>query len=142
MERNIVENCPFCYPNVEETLKTFRDKGYKLGVCTNKPIAPTKTVLDAVNLTGYFDTILGGDSLPVRKPDAAPLHKAFENLGDRSRRLYVGDSEVDCQTARAAKVPFAIFTEGYRKTPIENLPHDFAFSDFAALPAFVENGLR
>lgn len=51
--------------------------------------------------------------------------------------VYVGDSEVDAETAARAGLSFAIFTEGYRKTPMADLPHDMAFDDFALLPGIV-----
>ena len=54
-----------------------------------------------------------------------------------TRQLLVGAGTVlDAETARAAGISFALFTEGYRKTPISDLPHDFAFSDFAVLSEY------
>ena len=79
----------------------------------------------------------GGDSLPVNKPDPAPLAACFKGLG-QSGGLYVGDSEVDAETAHAAGIPFALFTEGYRKTPVAALPHAYSFSDFSKLPDIVQ----
>jgi phosphoglycolate phosphatase len=55
--------------------------------------------------------------------------------------VYVGDSETDAATAEAAGVPFLLFTEGYRLTPLAELPHTAAFSDFAALPGLVDQVL-
>ncbi len=51
--------------------------------------------------------------------------------------IYVGDSEVDAETADRADVPFLLFTEGYRKTPVAELPHAAAFDEFDALPGIV-----
>ena len=81
---------------------------------------------------------MGGDSLPVRKPDPAPLHLAISNLGASvDTVVYVGDSEVDAQTAERAGVAFLLFTQGYRKTPVEDLYHSHAFDDFADVPGLV-----
>src|SRR3546814_19273576 len=52
---------------------------------------------------------------------------------------YVGDSEVDAATAAAVGVPFLLFTEGYRKTPVEALPHRPRFDRFLDLPGLLEN---
>lgn len=52
--------------------------------------------------------------------------------------LYVGDSEVDAETADRAGVPFALFTQGYRKTPVAQLVHRYTFDDFRDLAAIVE----
>jgi len=124
------------YPDVEAALIALKAKGHILGICTNKPIRPTHAVLRHLKLDGYFDTFWGGDSLPTHKPDPAPLYAAFEALGD-GPMLYVGDSDVDAGTAVNAKVPFLLFTEGYRKQPVADMPHDVAFSDFADLPGIV-----
>ena len=59
---------------------------------------------------------------------------AFAAMGE-GPMLYVGDSEIDAETAARAGVPFLLFTEGYRRSPPEAIPHDAAFADFAALPA-------
>ncbi|OIQ65856.1 beta-(1--_2)glucan export ATP-binding/permease protein NdvA [mine drainage metagenome] len=42
------------------------------------------------------------------------------------------------ETAQRAALPFAIFSQGYRKTPISELPHDASFDDFAELPAVLD----
>jgi phosphoglycolate phosphatase len=73
----------------------------------------------------------------VRKPDPAPLHHVIERLGGGAA-IYVGDSEVDAETAARASVPFLLYTEGYRKSPVEALPHTHAFSDWARVPELVE----
>lgn len=124
------------YAGVAQALKDLRAQGHALGICTNKPLAPCRAVLDHLGLSVHFATVWGGDSLAVRKPDPAPLRAALEALGE-GPCLFVGDSEVDAQTAVAAGVPFALFTEGYRKSPVHEIPHRAAFSDFAELPARV-----
>lgn len=124
------------FPYLMEQLEVLRAKGFALGVCTNKPAAPTHDILNAFGISDMFDVVVGGDALPVRKPDPAPLLHAFEQM-NASQRLYVGDSEVDAETSQRAGVPFALFTEGYRKGPIETLPHAFAFADFRDLQGIV-----
>ncbi|MGV6811858.1 MAG: phosphoglycolate phosphatase [Brevirhabdus sp.] len=128
------------YAGVEDALKALKAEGHILGICTNKPINPCRAVLEHLRLDGYFDTFWGGDSLPVHKPDPAPLFAAFEALGD-GPMLYVGDSDVDAETAQRAKVPFFLYTEGYRKQPVAEMPHDVAFDDFAALPGLMADML-
>ena len=125
------------YPSVIAALEDLRGAGHRLGICTNKPIKPTMTVLRHLSMDHHFETFVGGDSLTVHKPDPAPLFAAFKDLGSGDR-IYVGDSEVDAGTALAAQVPFFLFTEGYRKKPIEELPHKTAFSNFSALASLVD----
>lgn len=125
------------YPHVLEVMEALTASGHRLGICTNKPIGPTRSVLAHLGLAQFFPVVFGGDSLPVRKPDPAPLRAAFEALGD-GPCTYVGDSEVDAETAARAGVPFFLFTEGYRKTPVEQLYHTATFDNFADLPAMLE----
>ncbi|NNU80842.1 phosphoglycolate phosphatase [Halovulum dunhuangense] len=124
------------YPGVEAALAALLDAGHVLGICTNKPEAPARAILKHFGMADLFPVVVGGDSLPVRKPDPAPLRTAYAALG-AAPMLYVGDSEVDADTAAAAGLPFALFTEGYRKSPVAALRHDFAFDHFDALPAHV-----
>lgn len=124
------------YGGVEDALTDLQNGGHALGICTNKPLAPCNAVLDHLGLARFFETVWGGDSLPVHKPDPAPLHAAFSALGE-GPCIYVGDSEVDAQTAVSASVPFLLYTEGYRKTSVEDIPHTAAFNDWRALPPLV-----
>jgi phosphoglycolate phosphatase len=122
------------YPGVEALLTALGRRGVALGLCTNKPGRPTAKVLSALGWSDLFRVVVAGDTLPVMKPDPAPLRHALAALGARDP-LYVGDSEVDAETAKAAATPFALFTEGYRRGPAEAMAADFAFADYAALSA-------
>jgi len=83
-----------------------------------------------------FDTVVGGDSLSVSKPDAAPLIAAFDALPP-NLKVYVGDSEVDASTAQNAEIPFLLYTEGYRKTAIDQIAHAGSFSDYMQLEELI-----
>ena len=61
-----------------------------------------------------------------------PLKAAFDELGS-GLCIYVGDSEIDAETAQRAEVPFILFTEGYRKIPVDQIPHDVALNSFSEL---------
>ena len=124
------------YPGVEAALVALKQAGHVLGICTNKPIVPTRAVIKHVGLEQYFAVMIGGDSLPVHKPDPAPLHKTFAQLGE-GKVIYVGDSDVDAETAKRAIVPFLLFTEGYLKVPVDSLTYEKTFNDFALLPDLV-----
>ncbi|MBY6203242.1 phosphoglycolate phosphatase [Maritalea mobilis] len=120
------------YAGVVDVLTALKAAGHPLGVCTNKFRAPSIQILDALDLTRFFDVVIGGDSLQVKKPDPAPLVATFEAL-NAAPFLYVGDSEVDAETAHRAKIAFGLFSKGYRKTPVEDLPNTFVFDEFKAL---------
>ncbi|MDJ0630073.1 MAG: phosphoglycolate phosphatase [Rhodobacter sp.] len=130
-------NLTTLYPNVGETLQTLRSDGFHLGLCTNKPEAPTLAVLKHFGIERLFDAFAFGDGPYPHKPDPAPVRHVVDGLPARSF-LYVGDSETDAETAQRAKLPMAIFTQGYRKTPIEQLYHDAHFDDFAELRPIID----
>lgn len=124
-------------PGVAAALTDLRQMGVPMGLCTNKPRGPLLPVLEKTGLGDWIGVVVAGDDLPQRKPAPEPLLKVLHALG-AARGVYVGDSIVDAQTARHAGVPFALFTEGIRTDPVEAIPHDAAFADFARLRAIYE----
>ena len=124
------------FPGARAALDALAARGHPLGLCTNKPGAPLRHTLRAAGLKATFGAVVAGDTLPRRKPDPAPLHHAMTLLG-ATRCLYVGDSETDAETARAAGVPFLLYAEGIRVSPVDAIPHDLAFDDFVVLPDLV-----
>ena len=130
-------SCP--YEGVLEMLNALVSNRFKLAVCTNKSEKMTSEVLKGLDLDPFFDVVIGGDTLPVRKPAPEPLNLAFSCLGvdNCEGQLYVGDSEVDAETAGAVGCDFALFSDGYRKKPIEQLRTHFVFNDFKRLTEFI-----
>ena len=124
------------YPNVATALADLSIAGHPLGICTNKPVGPARAALRRFGLDRYMQVVIGGDSLSERKPHPAPLQATLAHLGTRTA-IFVGDSEVDAETANAAKLPFALFTEGYRKAEAQSLGAKLIFSDFRALAGLV-----
>ena len=124
------------YPGVVEALADLRAAGHVLGVCTNKPERAAAVVLKDLGLAGFFGSVVGGDRMLVNKPDPAPLDLCLQELGGGAA-VFVGDSEVDAETAVAAGMPFLLYTEGYRRGPLESLPHRAAFADFADLVGLI-----
>lgn len=128
------------YPGVLQALEVLVARGDPLGICTNKPLVPAKAVLAHFGMSDLFAVVIGGDSLPQRKPDAAPLLAAVDALGGRSGdigAIYVGDSIVDADTARHADLPFVLFTEGYLNGDRASVRPIASFSAFSDLPAVV-----
>ena len=128
------------FPGVREALEALRAADIPLVVCTNKPAGITRRILESLGLAGYFARVVGGDSLPFRKPDPRvllALLQAFAAPPERS--LLVGDSEVDAATAHAAGVGFVLMKHGYRRGPLEEIPRIAALEGFSELPALVRS---
>jgi phosphoglycolate phosphatase len=95
------------YPGVVEALAGLGARGAALSVLTNKPERLSRAILDGLGLASRFVAIVGGDSLPTRKPDPAGLHHLRALTGTAAdRTLLVGDSGIDVATARAAGTGF------------------------------------
>lgn len=126
------------FPGAREALQTFSDAGLRQAICTNKPEAITRQVLAGLGIAGYFDVVIGGDTLPRNKPDPLPLRMALEGLdATPEQSLMVGDSAIDVQTAHAAGVSVAFVTFGYGPGPSHPHKADYLIDDFADLPAVV-----
>lgn len=102
------------YPGVRETLSTLKADGLALGICTNKPEAPTREVVRDLNLVHFFDAIFGGDSIEgVRKPDPRMLRGVLEAMGAAANTaVMVGDAANDVGVARALGVPVIVVSYG------------------------------
>jgi phosphoglycolate phosphatase len=128
------------YDNVVTVLEMLK-ANHDLGICTNKPLKPALKILKHLKLDHFFKCVTGGDNPFARKPDPRPLLETSASVGD-GPCIYVGDSEVDAETAKRAEVPFLLFSEGYRKTPVDQIPHTFQFSCFKELPELIEKILE
>ena len=124
------------YKGVIACLDLLKSEGYILGICTNKPFAITQKVMSDLDLSQYFDNIVGAGTLPVKKPNPAPLLRCIKLL-DVNETVYVGDSETDYQTAINAHIPFALFTGGYRKERLSYFKNARVFDTFNKLPEVI-----
>jgi len=123
------------YPGVEETLRTLRDEGARLAICTNKPQAATVALLQQLGIAGYFDAILCGDVVPFRKPDPRHLLLALEQLrAAPNESAMIGDNENDYAAARGAGLPVILMRYGYLRVPPETLTPQMWLDRFSDLP--------
>lgn len=123
---------PHFYPGALEALKRLAIQGHRLGLCTNKPVKLAQAILEECSIADFFEAVLGGDSLPVRKPDPQHLLATVEKLGG-GPAIFVGDSEIDAETAERAALPFLLFTGGYAKRPVAEIPAAARFDHHDAL---------
>ena len=89
------------YPGMAECLA--RLSGHTLAVLSNKPAQFLHRMLDGLGVAGSFAAVVGGDTVPVRKPDPAAIAYVVRAAAARPDELWmVGDSAVDVATGRAA----------------------------------------
>ncbi|NKC00849.1 MAG: HAD-IA family hydrolase [Pseudomonadales bacterium] len=102
------------YSGVIETLKELQRRGSKLAVVTNKLTALSLPLLEELKMTGWFETIVCGDSAAKPKPASDPVDLCLAQLRvARSNALFVGDSETDVKAAHAANIPVVCMRDGY-----------------------------
>jgi phosphoglycolate phosphatase len=128
------ESRPF--PGVVEALGELKAAGAKLVVCTNKLTGLSTALLDALDLTRWFDAVVGADLSPAPKPDPRHLIAAVDAVGgDLTRTVLVGDSATDVGAAKAAGAPCLLVSFGYSETTVADLGGDLVVDGFAAVPA-------
>ena len=104
----------YLYDGVEVGLNYLHQQGYRLGCVTNKPIAFTLPLLEAMGIADFFDVTIGGDQVERIKPDPQPLLMAAEELRvDPKQAVMLGDSVSDVMAARAAGMPIICVSYGY-----------------------------
>ena len=102
------------YPGVRDTLRWLRAHDVPMALITNKPERFVAPLLDQMKLGEFFKWIIGGDTLPQKKPDPAALLFVMQMAGvSPQQALFVGDSRSDVQAAKAASVPCAALSYGY-----------------------------
>jgi len=131
------------YPGVRECLDWLRERDVKLAIITNKPSQFIEPLLEENGLAGYFQWLIGGDTLPQQKPDPAALVWVMREAGvSPNASLFVGDSRNDVRAAKAASVPCAALTYGYNHgEPIAHEQPALVLDDLRELVASV-SGLR
>jgi phosphoglycolate phosphatase len=132
------------YPHVPETLDTLLERGLRLCCITNKRIAFAAGVLEQSGIADRFELVLGGDSLPLKKPSPVQLEAARRELGvAASAAVLVGDSFYDFHAARADGWRFVWAAYGYCPA-IDAGPEDAVetISRFSELTALFGDGPR
>ncbi|WP_421695632.1 phosphoglycolate phosphatase [Aestuariivirga sp.] len=119
------------FPGLVTLLERLKAEGFGLGVCTNKLEGLSVQLLDALDLSKYFGSVIGPDTLGIAKPDPRPFFEAVSRLNlDSPRALMVGDSETDILTARNAGVPVIAVPFGYTPRPVEEFGPDRMIAHF------------
>ncbi len=124
------------YPGAVAAVEALRADGFAVGICTNKPEALAELLMTRLGVRGLFGSLIGADTLPVRKPDPSPYYAAVERAGGAvARSMLIGDTDTDRQTALAAGRPCALVTFGPEGRAIERLAPEALLHSYDDLPA-------
>ncbi|WP_170400345.1 HAD-IA family hydrolase [Ruegeria arenilitoris] len=127
------------YPGALDAVEVLRSAGYGVGICTNKPEALAHQLLTQMGVRDAFASLVGADTLPVRKPDPEPLREAARRAGGHPDLcVLIGDSDTDRNTARAAGVPSVLVTFGPSGDDMAALEPEALLHHFDDLHSVVE----
>ncbi|MDO9418954.1 HAD family hydrolase [Pararhizobium sp.] len=122
------------YPGVIAAMDRLSDAGMALAVCTNKMEMMAKRLLDGLNLSHRFAAVSGGDTFPVRKPEAGHLLSTITMAGgDPAKTVMIGDSLNDMLVAKNATIPSIAVPFGYSDVPVSDLNPDHIIQHFDEL---------
>jgi phosphoglycolate phosphatase len=122
------------YPGVENLITSLGADGHTLAVLTNKPAKISTDIVRGLGLGTHFRQIYGGDSLPRKKPDPIGITTLMEETSSRAEDTWmVGDSGVDIQTARNAKVRVCGVAWGFQPENFEQYRPDVLVQEPAEL---------
>lgn len=125
---NLIKTKP--YDGIMETTKELSDMGIKMAIVTNKGQTASESLLNDF-FKPNINIVIGDNGKHERKPDPAPVNMALNALGvtDKSRVLYVGDSEVDAATGENAGLDYVLCTYGFRDMDVLSKFKPVAFID-------------
>ena len=115
------------YDGIPQTLAAIRggQRGCKLAVLSNKPVAPSRAIVEALGLGKFFVSVYGGNSFATKKPDPLGAQTILWETGSSPEQtLIVGDSQVDIATGRNAGLWTCGVTYGFAPHTLEDPPPD------------------
>lgn len=134
-ERHIADHTKL-WPGVRDQLDLLAERGTLMAVCTNKVEGLSRKLIGMLGIDHYFPVVIGGDTLPVKKPDPEHLLEAIRQLGgDKAHAVMVGDSEADVYAAKNAGIPSICVTFGYTQIPVAELGAEVMIDHYDEFPA-------
>ncbi len=121
------------YPGIAQALAAIQNLASppkngtprKLAVLTNKPVVPSRAIVEALGLGRFFSQIYGGNSFPTKKPDPEGARKLLEEYDVQPQHAaIIGDSHVDIETGRNAGMATVGVTYGFSPHTLEKEPPD------------------
>ena len=129
------------YPDVMALISLLKRENKKLALITNKPQQFLPELLARFHLDDVFECVIGGDTLPAKKPDPLPVNHCLTKLAvTQGRALMVGDSRSDALSAQAAGVDVCLLQQGYHQgVDLASLNPNYLLADIAQLFSMLEN---
>jgi phosphoglycolate phosphatase len=107
----------------------------KLAVLSNKPVIPSKAIIDALGLGQFFSQVYGGNSFSTKKPDPEGARRLLEEYGVQPQQAaIIGDSHVDVNTGRNAGMVTVGVTYGFAPHTLQDEPPDVLVDHPSELP--------
>lgn len=120
------------YPGVREALDAL--KGMPMAVYTNKPVRVSRSIIHGLDLDGHFRFVYGGNSFERKKPDPMGVESILREFGAAPTQvMFVGDSEVDVQTARNSGTWVCGVTYGFGSHSFTEFPPDLVVDNLTEL---------
>lgn len=130
------------FPGVAAALRALRQQGYKIALCTNKREDIANPLIRDLGIDHLIDGVAGGAPGHTLKPSRFLADLALERIGYQGGAIvFVGDSEVDAETAAVAGFPFILVSFGYPVGDINAIVCQKKIDRFSDLPDAVENVL-
>ncbi len=105
------------YPGIEDLLKEIKEKDKSVAVITNKYEDISWEIIRKLGIEDYIDILVGGDTLPEKKPSPVPVKYTLENL-KKSKAVMIGDSETDIKAGKGAGIETCLALYGFGKKDI------------------------
>ncbi len=138
-QKHICEKTKLFY-GVLDTLNILKDRVFKMSIVTNKPSKFTAPIIEELGIDRYFEVVIGGDDLPVKKPDPLPLLEVIKRADSSiDESLMIGDSKNDILAAKSAGIDSVGVTYGYNyDVPISDYSPDLVIESMKELTEHLE----
>jgi phosphoglycolate phosphatase len=124
---------------VRETLDAL--KGMPMAVYTNKPVRVSRNIIEELGVSEHFRYVYGGNSFERKKPDPMGVELILRQFGAApTQTMFVGDSEVDVQTARNSGTWVCGVTYGFGSHQLDEYPPDLLVDNLIELVPYLSSG--
>jgi len=121
------------YPNVKSTLSFLKSRGYDIAIVSNKMKHVIRYGLELTGLSDLIECIIGSDTVDVPKPDPMGIRMAMKHY-NMNQAMMIGDSIIDLQAAKRAKIPFVGVTWAHvTKQEFQDEGADYVIDDMVEL---------